>query len=202
MSRVSSPSRNADAPSAALHDPTADAAEIAATLAGDRAAFGRLVTRHQQDVANYLWRFTRQRGEWEELVQDVFVEAYLSLRTFRGAAPLQHWLKRIATRVGYRYWRGRAKRRAQHAGQREALESLATATARPFAATEAAETVHALLAQLPPRDRLVLTLLYLEECSVEQIAALTGWSRTMTKVQAFRARGKLKRLMEVQGELQ
>ena len=67
-------------------------------------------------------------------------------------------------------------------------------------AAEAAETLHNLLGQLPPRDRLVLTLLYLEELSVAQAAEQTGWSRTMVKVQAHRARKKLKKLLEAAGE--
>jgi RNA polymerase sigma-70 factor (ECF subfamily) len=60
----------------------------------------------------------------------------------------------------------------------------------------AADLVHGQLAQLPPRDRLVLTLMYLEGSSVKQTAAATGWSASMVKVQAFRARKKLKRLLE------
>jgi RNA polymerase sigma-70 factor (ECF subfamily) len=66
----------------------------------------------------------------------------------------------------------------------------------PETASEAAQLVHLLLEKLPPRDRLVLTLLYLQGNSVEEAAQLAGWSRTMVKVQAFRARGKLKKLME------
>ena len=49
--------------------------------------------------------FSRQPAVAEEMVQDVFVEAYLSLRGFRGSAPFAHWLQKIATRVGYRYWK-------------------------------------------------------------------------------------------------
>ena len=63
-------------------------------------------------------------------------------------------------------------------------------------AAEAGELVHAVLAQLPPRDRLVLTLLYLDECSVAEAAQLSGWSKAMVKVQAHRARKKLKSLIE------
>ena len=61
---------------------------------------------------------------------------------------------------------------------------------------EAAELIHKLLGLLSPRDRLILTLRYLEECSVAEAAKRTGWSKTMVKVQTWRARGKLKMLME------
>ena len=173
----------------------ADRADIQAALAGDQAAYARLVGRHQDAVAKRMWRFTRDRQELEELVQDVFVQAWMSLKGFRGDAPLAHWLSRIATRVGYRFW----KKRQQHSRTLpledwDAVE--AAATGNELEAREAAEKLHELLAQLPPRDRLVLTLLYIEELSVAEAAAQAGWSKTMVKVQAFRARKKLRTLLE------
>jgi RNA polymerase sigma-70 factor, ECF subfamily len=52
------------------------------------------------------------------------------------------------------------------------------------------------LDQLPPPARLVITLLEIEEKSVKEIAALTGWSETLVKVRAFRARAQMRRLIE------
>jgi RNA polymerase sigma-70 factor (ECF subfamily) len=52
-----------------------------------------------------------------------------------------------------------------------------------------------LIAQLSPEDRLIITLLHLEEKSVEEIHALTGWSRSVIKVRAFRARAKMKKML-------
>jgi len=173
----------------------ADWRDIQATLGGDGEAYRRLVRRYQNEIARRMWRFTRDRGELEELVQDVFVEAYTSLGGFRGEAPLLHWLSRIATRVGYRFWK-KAKRRESQTLPLQDWDGLEAAEETPLAAQEAGELLHALLAQLPPRDRLVLTLLYLEELSVAQTAERAGWSRTMVKVQAFRARKKLRTLLE------
>lgn len=61
---------------------------------------------------------------------------------------------------------------------------------------QAAELVHMLLSKLPHRDRLVLTLRYLEQCSVEETARRTGWSISLVKVQTYRAKQKLKKLLE------
>ncbi len=58
------------------------------------------------------------------------------------------------------------------------------------------EEVAVALEQLAPRDRLVLTLLYLESRSVAEAADLAGWSETMVKVQAHRARKRLRKLLE------
>lgn len=175
-----------------------DREDIAASLDGDEQAYARLVRRYQAEVALQLWRYTRQLGQVEELTQEVFVEAYLSLRSYRSEAPFLHWLRRITTRVGYRFWRKQAVRRERETAL-EAWHEGQVLTREPGTAAEAAELVHTLLAALPPRDRLVLTLLHLEELDTQEIAQRLGWSRTLVKVQAFRARQKLKRLLEERG---
>ena len=62
------------------------------------------------------------------------------------------------------------------------------------AAGSARELVGKLLSKLPPEDRLVITLLDLEEKSVKEISELTGWGQSLVKVRAFRARRKLRKL--------
>ena len=169
-----------------------DRADIQASLGGDAEAFERLVRRHQQHVGNYLWRFTRDRNDYEDLVHTSFVEAYLSLPRFRGDGSFRGWLLTIATRVGYSYWKQRARlRQRQEVGLDYVLEPAAEAVQ----SNPALDDLEQALAKLPPRDRLVLTLLYLEERSVAEAAQLAGWSQTMVKVQAHRARAKLKQLM-------
>jgi RNA polymerase sigma-70 factor (ECF subfamily) len=68
--------------------------------------------------------------------------------------------------------------------------------ADPMAPQEAAELVHHLLSQLPPRDRLILTLRYLDQCSVEETVDRTGWTSSLVKVQTHRAKQKLKKLLK------
>jgi RNA polymerase sigma-70 factor (ECF subfamily) len=183
----------AETQAVALTDP-ADLVDMGRALEGDGDAYARLVRRHQAAMGRYMWRFTRDRVQWEELVHEVFVEAYLSLRGFRGRAPFTHWLRKIATRVGYRFWTKRARLRVETSASLKPWDQIE----QPAQANvhEAAEQVHALLERLGPRDRLVLTLFYLEECSIAEIAQLTGWTQTMVKVQSFRARGRLKKLLE------
>jgi len=175
-----------------------DHRDIAASLDGDGEAYGRLVCRYQDQVATQMWRFTRDRAVLEELVQDVFVEAYLSLKGFRGRAPFLHWLRRVATRVGYRYWKSQGRKRAREEALMETSTNLAVApeALSPF---EAAQALHGLLAKLPPPDRLVLALFYVEECDTNEIAQRTGWSRTLVKVRLHRARKKLKALLNETG---
>ncbi len=176
----------------------ADLSDVQATLGGDGAAFARVVGRHQQDVARQMARFTRDQATLEQLVQDTFIEAWQGLAGWSGRSPLGAWLRTIATRVGYRFWRTRARdRRLQDQDDPALAEALARAAAAPGALEplDAAELLHAVLARLSPRDRLVLTLLYWEGCSVEDAAQRTGWSRALVKVQAFRARRRLEKLL-------
>lgn len=177
----------------------ADRADIHAALRGDEAAYARLVRRYEQMIGQYMWRFTRDRGVCEELVHDVFVEAYFSLRRFRGEAPFEHWLRKIATRVGYRYWKRRAKERARPEVSLDAMAVEAPGPADAIDPGWAAEAMHAALAELPPRDRLVLTLRFFEGLSVADAAQAAGWSQAMVKVQTYRARSKLRRVLEQHG---
>jgi RNA polymerase sigma-70 factor (ECF subfamily) len=134
-------------------------------------------------------------------VQDVFVEAYLSLGHYHGKAPFAHWLSRIATRVGYRYWKQVNRQKKRESFTLEEWDQLPFDSPENMDASQVAASVHQLLGQLPPRDRLVLTLRYLEECDVAETAQRTGWTKSMVKVQTWRARKKLEKLItEVEKE--
>jgi len=170
-----------------------DRRDIQACLDGDDEAYARLVRRYEPQVARQMHRFDRDPAVREELVQDVFVEVYYSLEGFRGDAPFLHWMRRIATRVGYRHWKRQSRRTRQVPleewdGVAETDESVDPA--------KAGAMLHALFARLPPKERLVMTLLYFEECSTAEIAERMGWTRPMVKMRAYRARNKLKEVAE------
>ena len=175
-----------------------DLDDVKRTRDGDPEAYRRLIEHHQDHVARILWRFSRDRGVHEELVQDVFVEAYLSLGGYSGQAPLDHWLARIATRVGYRHWKQKACQKESEPLDFRELDQLVgdEQAASSLEPDLVATRLHRLLAQMPPRDRLVLTLRYLEQCDVAETARRIGWTQTMVKVQTLRARHKLRKLVE------
>lgn len=199
--RAAGHSVHADPRNVSAESPSDDLEGVRQTREGDPEAYRRLIERHQDHVSRMLWRFSRDRRVHEELVQDVFVEAYLSLSSYRGRAPFEHWLSRIATRVGYRHWKERARRHeAEPFNLREWDEASGDGAASHVPEPDhAAELLHRLLAQMPPRDRLVLTLRYLDQCDVAETARRTGWTRTMVKVQTLRARNKLRKLIEQSG---
>lgn len=176
-----------------------DRRDIKACLAGDEASYARLVKRYEGQVAAQMWRFSRDPLVCEELVQDVFVEAYLGLRRYRGDAPFVHWLRRIATRVGYRFWKKKGREEAHLP-----LEGIDREEARPESMDPslAADILHALLGRLRRADRLVLTLMYFDKCSVQEIAQRTGWNRAVVKMRAHRARKKLRAIAEKEDVLE
>ena len=176
-----------------LHD--ADAGDVRAVLAGDAGAFESLVRRHEKTVAVLMWRFSRDLRVRGELVQDVFVEAYLALGGYDRARPFLPWLRRIATRVGYRHWES-LERQKRHVRVEEAAPARASADDRVPAAERAAALLDALLARLGTEDRLVLTLMYFENCDLREIAARTGWNRAAAAMRAHRARRRLRKIIE------
>lgn len=167
---------------------------IRAAQRNSEQSFAKLIARYESAVAGILWHFTRDRLVLEELVQDTFVEAYFSLNRFHDDAPFFPWLRTITTRVGYRHWR-LLRRERLRAQLRETQMRMEPTTKTP---SDVAEYVFHTLEQLAPKDRLVLTLQYFEGCSVADIAERMGWSQTLVKVRAFRARAKLRALLEAE----
>jgi RNA polymerase sigma-70 factor (ECF subfamily) len=167
--------------------------DVVRSLDGDRDAYARIVARYQTKIARHMRLFTRDPAIIEQLVQDVFVDAYFSLNGFRGEGALAAWIGRIATRVGYRYWK-QNRRKNEVPREDHWWRELAEQEVDNLDPTAANRLVHSLLETLPPRDRLVLVLMYVDGRSVDEAAQLAGWSKTMIKVQAFRARRKLRAL--------
>ena len=194
---------NADDESARAEDtgPTAarDALLVAATLGGDDGAFGELVRLHKSRIFGMATRFARDAHEREDLCQEIFVQAYRKLRDFRGEAPFSHWLGRLAVRKCYDLLRRARHQRESHLSLDEMPSVEDQATGRGREAREARETLTRALATLPADDRLVITLLELEDLPVREIAGLTGWSETNVRTRAYRARTALKKILEQQG---
>lgn len=176
-------------------DHNCDFSDVQKAQNGNEDAFRRIIERYQPHVSRLLWRFTRDKNAHEELVQESFVQVYLSLHTYRSQAPFEHWLTRIVTRTGYRFWK-QAKRHMHVSLQDADWNQLSKAQTDAIAPQQAAELVHNLLSKLPPRDRLVLTLRYLDQCSVIETAQRTGWTASLVKVQTHRAKQKLKKMLE------
>jgi RNA polymerase sigma-70 factor (ECF subfamily) len=142
------------------------------------------------------------RTSEEDLVQTVFMKVFANIEQFEGRVPIEHWVSRIAVNTclsAIKAEKSRPELRwADLSEEAQAVvESLATERAESSESGGAAarELVKDLLGRLNPADRLVVTLLHLEEKSVAEVRARTGWSAALVKVRAFRARKKLQKIL-------
>jgi len=139
----------------------------------------------------------------EDLSQEIFMKMFTRLEQYQGAVPFSHWVSRIAVTTCIDHLRAQKRRpefRWADLSEDEAavLDAVLTSESdqAPDDALAARELVNKLLGQLNPADRLVLQLLDLEQKTVAEIRALTGWNSSLIKVRAFRARRKLQKLFK------
>ena len=179
-----------------------DAELIAAVRGGDTASFEPLLKKYQPRVFATARRYARRESEVEDIVQEVFLKAFHKLNSFRGDAPFEHWLMRLAVRTCYDFLRAHQRNREMSFADvtDEQTDWLDHFAANPADASEnaaaARELVEKVLAQLSPAARLVITLLEIEDRSVKEVAALTGWSVPVVKIRAFRARAEMRKCLE------
>jgi RNA polymerase sigma-70 factor (ECF subfamily) len=164
------------------------------------------VRRYTPRVFQVASRFFRQRAQVEEAAQEAFLKAYTQLSSFEGRGSFEGWLVRITTNLCLNMIRS-AKRRPESTvadlteNESEWLENqLADVSIARHDATErgivAADLAEKVLSQMSADDRMVLTLVDGDEVPVKDVAEMTGWSESKVKVQAFRARRKMRKAVE------
>lgn len=170
---------------------------------GDSASAEALVHHLHPLVRTWVRHHLPRRESEEDLVQQVLIKVFQKLDGYapREGVPFEHWVSRLAVRTcldALRAERSRPEWRMADlsAGETEWLHFLLERQSEPPPdhAFDAKAIVTRLLALLSPPDRLVLTLLDLEQRSTHEISAQTGWTRPMVKMRAMRARMKLRKL--------
>jgi RNA polymerase sigma-70 factor (ECF subfamily) len=166
---------------------------IKAAISGDDEAFSELVRRYKGRIFRLASRYVHDEIQLDDVCQEVFIKAYQNLSKFRGDAPFEHWLTKIAVNTCYDTLRKQARRPDD-----VPLDSVSYEIGAPAGekGEDAWQVLKRALSKLRADERLVLTLLNLEEKSIRETAALTGWSEANVKVRAFRARKELKRILE------
>jgi RNA polymerase sigma-70 factor (ECF subfamily) len=184
---------------AAMPDELDVAALVAAALQQDDDAARALVRHFYPFVAKLVRAHRPQRAAEEDLCQMIFIKMFQNLKSYSRAVPIEHWLSRIAintclNQIAAEKARPELRRADLSEEQEAVIENLAATSdeVAPGQQLAARDLVGHLLDALKPAERLVITLMYLEQKSVEEIRKLTGWSTPLVKVRAFRARQKLK----------
>ncbi len=181
-------------------EPT-EAELIASVLKGDAESFEPLVQKYSPRVFATARRYARRESEIEDIVQEVWLKAFQKLKSFRGEAPFEHWLMRLAVRTCYDFLRAHQRNREATFSELSEPETdwLERFVQHPADAAEHADAARQLiervLEQLSPAARLVITLLEIEDRPVKEISRLTGWSVPLVKVRAFRARAEMRKIL-------
>ena len=163
---------------------------------GDRTAFAELVRRCQSAVFGLCYRLLGERDGATDAAQEAFVRAYAALASFDPSQRFDTWVLRIARNHCYDLLR----RRQPMADEEEAsLKADMTPTALDrLESAEVTRHLEGALEALPPQDREVLSLYYVQHRKTKEIAQLMGVAPGTIMARLFRAREKLRsRLREV-----
>lgn len=175
-------------------------------LNGEESAFEEIMRRYSPRVFRFASKFFRQRSLVEEAAQEVFLKAFTELRSFEGRGSMEGWLTRITTNTCLNLLRS-AKRRPEltvsdlsedetdwlDKNMSEAATKLHESSERGVVAADLAGRV---LQTLSADDQLVLTLIDGDDATVKDVVKITGWSESKVKVQAFRARRRMREAVQ------
>lgn len=175
----------------------------------DEEAFAALVEQYQNRVFALVFRMLGDRGEAEDLAQEVFVTVFKSIDSFRGDARLSTWIYRIATnhtKNRIKYLQRRHHNRTQDIEDTRETDLSGTwdgAPSRPDRVAEGRQMerlIQQALAELDEDHRVVIVLRDVDHLSYGDIAEILGVAEGTVKSRLFRARAALKSLLEARTE--
>ena len=172
---------------------------------GNVDSFEILIRKYQEYVFKIVNRHI-PLTDVKEISHQSFINAYRSLHSFKGKTEFRFWLATITIRACHDYWRKRYKREEVNDSQLSESARIRinefwdSEAENEFNLRERRQALHELLdwalGKLSPDDRMVVSLVHLENRTVSQAAHLLGWSKANVKIRAFRARRKLRKLIE------
>ena len=172
-------------------------------VGGDVDCFEELIIRYQPRVFGMARKYFRNESDAEDVVQTIFTKTFKKLSSYKGTAPFEHWFMRLSTNTCYDALRRNRNRPDQTISDmlfddeswQDRLGNIPDASDR-VGLEEARDLVYTVLGQISDRARIVLTLQELEGRTIKEIAEITGWSESLVKVQAFRARKEMRASVE------
>lgn len=179
---------------------TPDSELIKKAITGDARSFALLIDRHKSYVFTLALRFVKNREDAEEIAQDAFVKAYRSLATYRGDSKFTTWMYTITFNTAMSFKRSK-KLETTSIDERNTHIQLHNTESdyRPETALEQQslkEHLNEAIDKLSTDDASIITLFYQGEQSLDEIAVVFGTDVNNTKVRLFRARQRLKTVLE------
>lgn len=157
-------------------------------LGGEKEFYNQLIEKHKSYAFTIALNVLNNREDAEEVAHDSFIKAYQSLTSFNRQSKFSTWLYRIVFNTAIS-----CKRKQK--GKKESLDTVkytySEGSSSEMESQDQKRFIRQALSLLPEIDRNVLTLFYLKEFSLEEIAEITNMSFNTAKVRLHRARKKL-----------
>jgi len=177
---------------------------IAGLKIKSRNAFDFLIQRYSLQVINTCYKFLLNKEDAEDLAQEVFVEVYLSIHSFRGEAKLSTWIYRIAVTKSLDEIKKRnRKKRIISFANKIHLEDVASWLIFPENPEDSLHTkdkmkeVYKLLNTLPDNQHVAYTLSKIEGYTNIEISEIMNISISSVESLNFRAKKKINKSLEV-----
>ncbi len=173
-------------PSDVMTDP--DFAIIDRIVAGNQPLYAELVNRYKIYAFTLALKILENRPEAEEAAQDAFIKAYHHLGNFKKDAKFSTWLYRIVFNTSVSYKR---KRKGAFQSIENTIVEYGQEAEGMLERSDKKKYIQQAMTKLNEADKLAITLFYLEEFSLEEIADITGMQANTVKVRVHRARQRL-----------
>jgi RNA polymerase sigma factor (sigma-70 family) len=157
-------------------------------LAGEQALYAEFVNRYKSYAFTLALKILEVRPDAEEAAQDAFIKAYHHLASFNREAKFSTWLYRIVFNTAVSYKR---KRRVSFYSIENTVVEYSQEADGMLERSDKDKYLKLAMAKLNEADRLALTLFYLKEFSLEEIADITAMQANTVKVRVHRARQRL-----------
>jgi RNA polymerase sigma-70 factor (ECF subfamily) len=170
-------------------------------LGGNEEAFSQLVKKHLKPVYNFLYYFTRNQAELDDLTQIVFIKVWKNLQKFDRKKKFKTWIFAIAKNTAYDYFKKKKTIPFANFLDEEGsnkLENISDESILPdeiLNRKDIAKELEKKLAEIPEHYRIILTLHYKEDFSLFEIAEILGKPYNTIKSQHIRALASLKRVL-------
>jgi RNA polymerase sigma-70 factor (ECF subfamily) len=169
---------------------------ITRAASGDVSAFRQIYERHRHDVARLVYRMIGPRSDLEDVIQEIFVQVYKSLKDFRGQSKFSTWLHRVTVNVVLMHRRAMRSRPIlveEHAEVAVASEELSPD--EDVARRERMRAFARLLGRLADKKRIVFVLHELEGLPPGEIAQIVGAPVLTVRTRLFYARREIEAML-------
>lgn len=164
---------------------------------GDKAAFKELINRHKDYAFTVAYRILNNREDAEEVAQDAFMQVFRALYSFNADSKFTTWFYRIVFNAALMQKRKNKVMLIDIETSSEAFQvSHSSDSAVDLQKNERKNAIQKALQNLSADDTTMITLFYLKELSLEEIAEITKISAKTAKVKIHRARKRLSEEMK------